>query len=98
MSLNDIPEHIWIEMILSDLRFELYVPEAKKTNKIKAAYQWRKQGDVTRVRQYEASEDADLAKKLDVEFTNILAGMDKNGSSEEHKHWRTIAIAAIKNK
>ena len=85
MSVNDVPENIWVELILSDYGFEIFCPN--KTPRVKAAYEYIKGKIPMRV----ASLNSDLVDGAD-DFKEILANLNKNGSSNEHNRWRKVVI------
>jgi hypothetical protein len=89
---DQIPENIWIEMIISNNSFEMYVPANKRSERIAQAYMWTKQRDKTRI-----GEEAPVSQENANQFKQILANLNKNGSSGEHNKWRSLAIKAIKN-
>jgi hypothetical protein len=89
-TIKEIPERIWIELVISDLRFKMFVPEDKRTPKIASAYLWSKMRDPYRMPRgdYISYDD-------NKEFTEILEQLNETGGSEEHLKWRKILINHI---
>jgi len=87
-TINDVPEQIWVELIISNNMFEIKVPNGKRTPLIAQAYEWTKDRDISRIRVVKPSAFEENSKK----FQAILDDLNRNGSSEEHNYWRSIVI------
>lgn len=69
---NQIPEHIWIELILTNNMYEMYVPKTKRTELIQAVDAFTKHQQT----------------KHDTHFRIVQSALNKDGLSEEHKSFR----------
>lgn len=81
---DQVPEHIWIELILSDYMFEIYCPPVKRTEKINQAYNYMKN-----IRDHRQNI---IKPEWETEFAQTLSTMNKYGSSAEHNKWRRQVI------
>ena len=76
---DEIPEHIWVELILTNGGYEIFVPRSRRTELINAAHEFTK-------KRYTVH---------DTHFKSVLASLNSNGSSKEHNSWRRQLNAHI---